>query len=268
MATIYNTTWWGSPKEIGWGSIYYDLKELNEPLTDLTFDQAINDILAQDPDGDYNLVPYGRIQNWDVSQVTYMGYAFDGRTQFNGDIGKWDVSNVTSMTRMFRDCTKFNQYINEWSVSNVGSMYLMFSNAVAFNQPLNYWDVTGLSSFNSVLSGATSFNGDVSTWDTSNASSFFRLFKSNTVFNQDLSGWNITGLSLVPNAGKEFLNAATLSTANYDSLLVSWSSQSPITNGILFNFGTSKYTLGSAAETARNTLINTNGWTILDGGGI
>lgn len=23
--TIYSTTWWGSPTETGWGSIYYDL---------------------------------------------------------------------------------------------------------------------------------------------------------------------------------------------------------------------------------------------------
>jgi len=52
MATIYETTWWGSPLEIGWGSIYYPLStpsETNDPLTDATFQQAINDILAQDP---------------------------------------------------------------------------------------------------------------------------------------------------------------------------------------------------------------------------
>ena len=40
------------------------------PLTDATFAQAITDILAQDPNGDYNLAPFGKIQDWDVSQVT------------------------------------------------------------------------------------------------------------------------------------------------------------------------------------------------------
>ena len=27
---IYNTSWWGSPERVGWGSIYYDF---NNPLT-------------------------------------------------------------------------------------------------------------------------------------------------------------------------------------------------------------------------------------------
>ena len=46
------------------------------PLTDATFAQAITDILAQDPNGDYNLAPYGKIRDWDVSQVTDMSDAF------------------------------------------------------------------------------------------------------------------------------------------------------------------------------------------------
>ena len=50
--------------------------ETNDPLTDATFQQAVNDILAQDPvSGDYNLVPYGKLPNWDVSQVTNMQLA-------------------------------------------------------------------------------------------------------------------------------------------------------------------------------------------------
>jgi surface protein len=268
MAGIYGTTWWGSPLVNGWGSIYYGLKELNEPLNDSTFQTAINDILLQDDDGDYNLVPYGRIQDWDVSQVTYMGYAFDGRTNFNGDLGKWDVSNVTSMTRMFRDCTSFNQYINEWDVKKNRSVYLMFKGASSFNQSLNSWEVDGIDSFNSMFREATSFNGAVDGWDMSGANNFLRMFHLNPAFDQDLSGWDPSSLNLVPNAGLDFLSSATLSVANYDALLISWGTRPSLTNGLLFNFGTSKYTLGSAAETYRNVLINTYGWTILDGGGI
>ena len=69
------------------------------PLTDATFAQAITDILAQDPNGDYNLAPYGKIQDWDVSQVTDMSEAFKGKSSFNGDISSWDVSNVTNMNK-------------------------------------------------------------------------------------------------------------------------------------------------------------------------
>jgi hypothetical protein len=63
-------------------------------LTDATFNQAITDILAQDPNGDYDLVPYGKIQDWNVSQVTDMSSAFKGKSSFNGDISAWDTSIV------------------------------------------------------------------------------------------------------------------------------------------------------------------------------
>ena len=52
------------------------------PLTNATFAQAITDILAQDPNGDYNLAPYGKIQNWDVSQVTDMSEALEQKICF------------------------------------------------------------------------------------------------------------------------------------------------------------------------------------------
>ena len=146
----------------------------------------------------------------------------------------------------------------------------MFNNATAFNQPLNNWDISGVTSLalQSMFNGASSFNGDISNWNTSNISSFFGMFNGASAFNQNLSAWDITALTTVPNSGFQFLRTATLSTVNYDAILISWAAQTPITNGILFDFGNSQYTLGGAAESARNTLINTYGWTITDGGGI
>ena len=58
-----------------------------------------------------------------------------------------------------------------------------------------------------------------------------------------------------------------MSTANYDATLISWAAQT-LQNNVTFDFGSAQYTLGGAAEAARNTLINTYGWTITDGGGI
>jgi len=53
-----------------------------------------------------------------------------------------------------------------------------------------------------------------------------------------------------------------LSTANYDALLESWSTQLVQAN-ILFHGGLSKY---CRAKSARESLINAHGWTISDGG--
>ena len=88
-------------------------------------------------------------------------------------------------------------------------------------------------------------------------------FTNATSFDQSLAGVNVTQLTAAAN----MLNNVTLSTSNYDATLISWAGQS-LQNNVTISFGNSKYTLGGAAETARNTLINTYGWTITDGGGI
>ncbi len=58
-------------------------------------------------------------------------------------------------------------------------------------------------------------------------------------------------------------SGVTLSSTNYDSLLTGWAAQS-VQHTVSFDAGSSKY--ASAAATARATLVNTDGWTITDGG--
>jgi hypothetical protein len=55
--------------------------------------------------------------------------------------------------------------------------------------------------------------------------------------------------------------SATLSTANYDKLLLSWSQQN--VKSLNFHGGNSQYS--SASVDARQVLVN-KGWTITDGG--
>ena len=89
------------------------------------------------------------------------------------------------------------------------------------------------------------------------------MFNDALNFNQNIGLWNVTNLT---NALNMFASV-TLSTANYDALLVGWESQA-VLNNVQFNGGNSKYTLGSASEAARQRLITDHNWSIADGGGI
>jgi len=90
--------------------------------------------VSRKPDG--NGVPYGPIENWDVSRVTSMRNVFRGKTNFNKDLSRWDVSQVTDMAYMFYDAQAFNQDLSLWDVSRVTSMRQMFYRAYNFNQVL------------------------------------------------------------------------------------------------------------------------------------
>jgi hypothetical protein len=63
-----------------------------------------------------------------------------------------------------------------------------------------------------------------------------------------------------------FMNAG-LSTANYDDLLIGWSTitpnETPLKQNVVFSGGNSNYCNG---ETARNSIISNYGWTITDAG--
>ena len=70
------------------------------------------------------------------------------------------------------------------------------------------------------------------------------------------------------------VEAVSISTISYDSLLVYWEDelQKTVPAGIGYTplisipFGGSKYTGGGAAANARASLINNYNWTITDGG--
>ena len=171
--------------------------------------------------------------DWDVSKVTDMDRAFDGRDVFNVDISNWDVSNVTNMSSMFINATSFNQPLNNWNVSNVTNMFQMFTAASVFNQDLNSWDVSSVTNMSSMFFYATSFNQSLNNWDIS------------SVINM-----------------QEMFSYSSLSTDNYDGVLNSWSQQDVISGVILRAIGVN-YCNG---EDARQNLIDTYGWIITDDG--
>ncbi|MUH36672.1 BspA family leucine-rich repeat surface protein [Zobellia amurskyensis] len=180
-----------------------------------------------------SLIGNESFNNWDMGMIIEMEGMFAAASQFNQPIGKWDVSNVKDMTGTFSQATSFNQTIGNWNVGKVEEM----------------WDMFG---------GATSFNQDIGDWDVSNVLDMCGMFLLAESFDQNLSKWNPTSLS----SACYMFNYSSLSTANYDALLIGWSEHDLKTN-VDFDADNSTYCAG---EKARNKLINTYGWKINDKG--
>ena len=135
------------------------------------------------------LVSYSCDLNWiDTSNITNMGYLFEGMTLFNGDISKWDVSNVMDTQEMFSS-TDFNGDISMWDVSNVKIMEGMFEYS-PFNGDISMWDVSNVTDM-SFMFMETPFNGDISKWNVSNVVDMSSMF-FNAKFNGDISKWDVS----------------------------------------------------------------------------
>ena len=203
------------------------------------------------------------IGGWDTSQVTTMRYMFSFATTFNQDISDWDTSNVTNMVGMFRNDTNFNQDIGDWDTSNVTSMRFMFYVATNFNQNIGSWDTSKVTDMKGMFRNATSFNQDIGSWDTSRVIYMDFMFAGATNFNQDIGSWDISSVIYMKDmfGFTGGTSAVTLSTINYDALLVGWLTTAP--DNITFSAGDSQY--GAGGATARDALVD-KGWNITDGG--
>jgi len=202
------------------------------------------------------------INNWDTSRVNNMNNMFLGATAFNQPINNWDVSNVINMKSMFFRATSFNQPLDNWDVSNVTDMFYMFHSST-FNQDIGNWNTSSVTIMEGMFRNASSFNQDIGSWNTSSVTRMGGMFNGATSFNQDISTWDINQV----NSFGVFMTNVTLSTANYDALLIAWDSQGAMSYSGTLVFGNSQYTLGGAAEAARTSLISKWGG-IVDGGGV
>jgi head-tail adaptor len=185
---------------------------------------------------------------------------FRGCTNFNGAIGNWDISTVTNTNRCFLDCSTFNKSLDNWNVSNITDMTYLFANCTSYDQDLNSWDTSNCENMFGLFFEATQFNGDIYSWDTSNVENMSFMLYNCDLFDQSLAAWNIGNVSNFTNFMQ---NASGLSTSNYDATLIAWQSGGH-DNDISINFGGSQFT--ESAYAARFSLIEDDGWTIVDGG--
>jgi len=205
------------------------------------------------------------LSEWNTSSVNNMKNSFTG-SSFNQDISSWDTSSVTNMESMFKNATSFNQDIGSWNTSSVTNMRGMFNDASSFNQDISSWDTSNVTNMQNLFLDASNFNQDISAWDTSSVEDMTALLSKATSFDQDISSWQIDNLT----DATAMLDNTAMSTANYDELLKSWDTQAGnkgVTDVILGAAGVT-FTGGSAAATARDSLINDHNWTINDGGAV
>ncbi|WP_339627166.1 BspA family leucine-rich repeat surface protein [uncultured Winogradskyella sp.] len=212
------------------------------------------------------------ISGWNVSKVTSMANMFNANNVFNQDLSNWNVSSVTNMEGMFRQMPLFNAALN-WGTKtgNVTNMRYMFYATPLFNQNINSWNVSKVTNFRQMFHDATNFNQSLTNWQFNNESNktidMDYMFYNATSFNQDIGTWNISRVTKL----YFFLAGGKLSRANYDALLLGWSTldagESQVPINLNAHFGSSKYSDTAAVLAARNTtLIANKNWTITDGG--
>ena len=100
--------------------------------------------------------------------------------------------------------------------------------------------------------------GHISDWDVSNVNNMQGMFYYTQSFNQDIGDWDVSNVNNI----EGMFYQATLSTENYDALLIGWS-QLDLNTDVGFHGGGAAYCNGSDA---RQYIIDTFNWYFTDGG--
>ena len=225
------------------------------------------------------------ISSWNVTSVRQVARMFRNAIAFNQNIGLWNINGLQTTISMFEGATVFNQDISGWDVSTCTLMTAMFKDAVAFNQPIGSWNVGAVTDMFEMFRGATAFNANIANWNTSAVTTTAAMFRDAVAFNQNIDTWNVTAVTTMAdmffgatvfdqsigswNVGNvttmnRMFSGVTLSLVNYDAILAGWSSLPVLQPNVVFTAGTN--TTYCFSETARTTIVDTYGWTIIDGG--
>ncbi len=179
------------------------------------------------------------IKNWGngdgLTLASNSGGFFYGASNLTCTATDQPTITTANFQQIFRSASNIVSGVSNFDVSSITSLLFGFYSASNFNEDLSNWDVSNVANFNYCFE-RTNIDQSFAAWDMTSATSVTRMFRS-----------------------------TTLSTANYDATLIGWAAQS-LNSNLSMDFGNAQYTNFSAASDARNTLIETYGWTIVDGG--
>ena len=196
-----------------------------------------------------------------ISADVIKGFRFAGSGDHEKitDISNWGVLDIDS-DQVFYSCYNLDVSATDAPTITTTNLSNTFRNCTSLVSPnLSSWDVSSVTNMAFMFHSST-FNGDISNWDVSSVTNMRDMFYNST-FNGDISNWDINQVSNFTN----FMTNVTLSTANYDALLIAWAAQGAMAYSGTVNFGGSKYTAGGDAAAARATLVTAWGG-ITDGG--
>jgi len=192
------------------------------PLTQDGFQAAVAACLETHPvdglcvDNDYGPMPRG-----DVSDVTDMSSAFNGKSTFSADITGWTTPALSTALTMFGGATawlaKFDRKDGSGSVDGPPSLWQFppltqstFADAVnaclathpvdglcvdSMYGPMPGWDVSAVTDMSGAFSRKSVFNGDIIAWDTSSVTDMNNMFNNALAFNQPFATWDTSSVT-------------------------------------------------------------------------
>lgn len=176
---------------------------------------------------------------WDVSEITQMGFLFQGASSFNQNIGDWDVSSVGNMSYMFNGATAFNNGgvggegvgMDTWDVSSVSTFQYTFWDADSFNQYIGSWVLRPAGvSCEAMFFRSNGFNQDIGNWtNTSSITSIAYMFAGATAFNNGGVGGVAQGLDKWDVSNKTSFIQLFSGATSFNQYLGSWNVSS-VTN--------------------------------------
>ena len=212
------------------------------------------------------------VSSFDTSLVTAMNNMFGLCYALTSiDVSNFDTSSVTGsgMNQMFRLCTSLTSLdvsnFDTSSCTTFDSTFRQLTNLTSLN--LSGFDTSSATYTGYMFVGSDSLTSlDVSSFDTSSVVRMDNMFNCDSLTSLvGAEDFDITALNRTSALSGFMSSSGRMTTAQYDALLVKWDAQSVFSN-VTANFGSSQYTSGSAAATARANLISSDGWTITDGG--